>query len=120
MSPKSSKRSRSPASNSKVPEIEVTVDEGMEEILNTLLIFFYSSNVLFYSSMFSYPIINFYVHLMCQTFSFQGCRYISIWKQFYLSFLNNTGFCADDGYIKCSSLTACLGLLFQAEMWEMM
>lgn len=65
MSPKSLKRSRSPASNSKVPEIEVTVDEGMEEILNTLLIFFYSSNVLFYS-MFSYPIINFYVHLMWQ------------------------------------------------------
>ncbi|XP_040388959.1 general transcription factor II-I isoform X2 [Cygnus olor] len=31
MSPKSSKRSRSPASNSKVPEIEVTVDEGLNK-----------------------------------------------------------------------------------------
>ncbi|KAM9177350.1 general transcription factor II-I isoform 2-T3 [Mergus octosetaceus] len=31
MSPKSSKRSQSPASNSKVPEIEVTVDEGLNK-----------------------------------------------------------------------------------------
>ncbi|KAI6074229.1 General transcription factor II-I isoform X5 [Aix galericulata] len=31
MSPKSLKRSRSPASNSKVPEIEVTVDEGLNK-----------------------------------------------------------------------------------------
>lgn len=53
MSPKSSKRSRSPAGNSKVPEIEVTVEEGMEEIsLNILLMLFYSSEV-FCSSQFS-------------------------------------------------------------------
>lgn len=53
MSPKSSKRPRSPADNSNVPEIEVTVEEGMEEIpLNSLLMLFCSSNV-FCSSQFS-------------------------------------------------------------------
>jgi len=35
-------------------------------------------------------------------------------------FLNNAGFRAGDGYVKCWRLTACLGLLFQADMWELM
>lgn len=46
MSPKRSKRSRSPAGNSKVPEIEVTVEEGIEGISLSILLMFCSSNVL--------------------------------------------------------------------------
>lgn len=55
MSPKSSKRSQSPAGNSKVPEIEVTVEEGMEEIpLNILLTFFCSILLMFSSVLLSF------------------------------------------------------------------
>ncbi|NXL88334.1 GTF2I factor, partial [Alectura lathami] len=59
ISPKSSKRSRSPASSVTVPEIEVTVEAGMEEIAqNAFLVFFCSILLMFYFVILSFQAWN--------------------------------------------------------------
>lgn len=62
MRPKRTTRSQSLAGNPKVAEIEVTVEEGMEEIpFDVLLMFCF---ILLMFSLFSKPVINLEMHLV--------------------------------------------------------